>query len=363
MGDRAARRRGRRRPAGASRPPRTCSSAGLEPLVLEAGPVPAHAVTEWGHVRLFSRWPEAGRRGWPHGCSRRPAGRASGDGCPTGAEWVDGYLRPLAEALGERVRCGTTVTGMSRRGRDRLVDAGRAEQPFSVHVVDVDGTESTVHARAASSTWAPAASPGRPAPTGWARGRRAGSQPTGSPTGCPTCGPSAPRATPAATSSWSAAATPRSPRCTSSRSWPAPRRAPVSPGCCAGRSAPQRTAGGAGLTSCRSGAGRSGLARPAGRRRGPGARPGERLRGRERVERRRRPGVVLVAEDGRSLPPADRVVVLTGFRPDLSFLSELRLELDPTLQARVRLAAIPTRTCTPAAASPPPVRPTWRSPT
>ncbi len=47
---------------------------------------------------------------------------------------------------------------------------------------------------------------------------------------------------------------------------------------------------------------------------------------------------VLVAEDGRTLA-ADRVVVLTGFRPDLSFLSELRLELDPTLQAPVRIAA------------------------
>jgi hypothetical protein len=31
--------------------------------------------------------------------------------------------------------------------------------------------------------------------------------------------------------------------------------------------------------------------------------------------------------------------VLTGFRPDLSFLSELRLELDATLQAPVRIAA------------------------
>jgi hypothetical protein len=42
---------------------------------------------------------------------------------------------------------------------------------------------------------------------------------------------------------------------------------------------------------------------------------------------------VLAAEDGRELPSADTVVVLTGFRPDLSFLSEMRLELDPVLQA------------------------------
>jgi hypothetical protein len=47
---------------------------------------------------------------------------------------------------------------------------------------------------------------------------------------------------------------------------------------------------------------------------------------------------VVTAEDGRALPPADHVVVLTGFRPDLSFLSEMRIELDPILQAPVNLA-------------------------
>jgi hypothetical protein len=47
---------------------------------------------------------------------------------------------------------------------------------------------------------------------------------------------------------------------------------------------------------------------------------------------------VVTAEDGRVLPPADHVVVLTGFRPDLSFLSEMRIALDPILQAPVNLA-------------------------
>ena len=48
--------------------------------------------------------------------------------------------------------------------------------------------------------------------------------------------------------------------------------------------------------------------------------------------------MVLVAEDWRALPAADAVVALTGFRPDLSFLSELRLGLDPVLQAPGKLA-------------------------
>jgi hypothetical protein len=47
---------------------------------------------------------------------------------------------------------------------------------------------------------------------------------------------------------------------------------------------------------------------------------------------------VLVAEDGRTLESADQVVVLTGFRPDLSFLSEVRLDLDHRMQAPRKVA-------------------------
>src|SRR6266567_4692638 len=48
-----------------------------------------------------------------------PSGWTAPDqGYPTGAEWIDRYLAPLAEALGGRVRYGTRVTGVSRRGRD-----------------------------------------------------------------------------------------------------------------------------------------------------------------------------------------------------------------------------------------------------
>ena len=81
---------------------------GLDPLVLEAGDGPAAAVSEWGHVRLFSPWAElvdaaAARLLEPSGWT------APEPGYPTGAEWIISYLRPLAESLGVHVRYGARV--------------------------------------------------------------------------------------------------------------------------------------------------------------------------------------------------------------------------------------------------------------
>src|SRR5690606_41057830 len=50
--------------------------------------------------------------------------------------------------------------------------------------------------------------------------------------------------------------------------------------------------------------------------------------------------LTLLSGDGQRVEDVDEVVVVTGFRPDLSWLSELRLELDTTLQAPVALAPL-----------------------
>jgi thioredoxin reductase len=128
---------------------------GLPTLVLERGRQAGAAVAQWQHVRLFSRWaelvsPAAGRLLESHGWQRPEL-----DSYPTGAEWVRHYLRPLADALGDQVRLGAEVIGVARRGRDRVVDAGRDSEPLTVHVRTSDGEE-RISARAvvdASGTW------------------------------------------------------------------------------------------------------------------------------------------------------------------------------------------------------------------
>lgn len=136
---------------------------GLTPLVLEAGPTAAAAVRQWGHTRLFSPWryniDDAARR------LLEPTGWQSPDpeSLPTGHELVDDYLEPLASLLDSDVRTGARVVAVSRAGMDKTRSAGREQTPFLVRVEWADGSVSDELARAvidASGTW------GQPNPLG-----------------------------------------------------------------------------------------------------------------------------------------------------------------------------------------------------
>ena len=52
------------------------------------------------------------------------------------------------------------------------------------------------------------------------------------------------------------------------------------------------------------------------------------------------PDGVVVSGDQAALPPVDEIIVATGFRPDLSLLSELRIALDPIVESPVALAPL-----------------------
>ena len=131
---------------------------GEMPLVLEAGPSVASAVRQWSHVRMFSPWrytiDAASRRllagvGWEEPDS---------DELPTGADLVSRYLEPLATrtALLDHVRYNERVTAVSRQTTDKVRTNARDLRPFVVRTVTIDGTEYEYLARAvidASGTW------------------------------------------------------------------------------------------------------------------------------------------------------------------------------------------------------------------
>jgi thioredoxin reductase len=308
---------------------------GLDPLVLEAGPVAGAAVREWHHVRLFSRWGEL-----VDGAAEKllaPTGwqAPDPDAYPTGAEWAQRYLQPLADTLGDHVRYGARVVGVARQGWDRVVDAARGTEPLTVRVETATGDE-RIAARAvidASGTW------GLPNPLGG--------------DGLPALGEQAA----AERISY------RVPDLTdpAERVRYAGKRIAVAG---SGHSALTALVAFAELAEDDPGTHVHWLLRRGEVGNTFGGGEADQLPARGALGQRAaqavavghistvtgfRTSAVLRAEDGRLLlesfdgarvGPVDEVVVVTGFRPDLSFLSEVRLDLDPVLQAPRALAPL-----------------------
>jgi thioredoxin reductase len=130
---------------------------GLRPIVLEAGDSAGHSVRQWGHVQLFSPW----EYNIDHAAARllAPSGWNSPepDQYPTGAELVERYLEPLATktALATHIHTSSRVTDISRVGFDKLKTRGRAAAPFEIRYQNGQGAR-IVRAEAvidASGTW------------------------------------------------------------------------------------------------------------------------------------------------------------------------------------------------------------------
>jgi hypothetical protein len=113
---------------------------GFDPFLLEQGDV-ADNVLAWGHVRMFSPW-----RLNVSALGLRTLGNPAlpWDECPTGREWAERYLLPLARTLRGRVRPGERVLGISRAGTlkgDLIGDPARGTRPFRILATDRAGRE------------------------------------------------------------------------------------------------------------------------------------------------------------------------------------------------------------------------------
>ena len=123
-------------------------------LILEAGDTIATSVRAWAHVSLFSAWryniDTAARRlldtaGWA---------APDDDTVPTGRQLIEEYLQPLAKtaAIAAHLRCNARVAAISRVSVDKVRTDGRADLPFVVRLTD--GTDILASAVIdASGTW------------------------------------------------------------------------------------------------------------------------------------------------------------------------------------------------------------------
>ena len=130
---------------------------GLEPIVLEDGPEAGHAVRQWSHVRMFSPWEynidKAAQRllasnGW-----NAPDPQAY----PTGGDLMAHYVEPLATRtlLKDHIKTSARVTAVSRVGFDKVKSKGREVAPFEIRYRNGRGAEKlkTDAVIDASGTW------------------------------------------------------------------------------------------------------------------------------------------------------------------------------------------------------------------
>ncbi|MGH7719879.1 MAG: FAD-dependent oxidoreductase [Gemmatimonadaceae bacterium] len=131
---------------------------GEAPLVLEAGDSVAASVREWVHVRLFSPWEylvdPVAKRLLESADWRAP----DGEQIPTGGDLVRHLLDPLANLpqIAPHIRLGHRVLTVTRRGLDKVKTGGREGAPFELVVRTSNGTTKRLLARAvidAAGTW------------------------------------------------------------------------------------------------------------------------------------------------------------------------------------------------------------------
>ena len=306
---------------------------GVPFVVFELGDDVAAGIREWAHVQLFSPWSfdvdPAARRlletdGWV---------APDGDEHPTGGELIEHYLEPLSRLapIAGALRTNRLVTGITRSGTDKVTTQGRGDAPFQITTDGPHGVERTL-ARAvidATGTWwtpNPLGADGRAAlgerdagdlieagiPDVLGRDRRRFARRRVAVVGSGHSAQNAVRDL--------AALVRRTPD--TEVTWIVRR---ADPGQMFGGKAddqlPER--------------GRLG----ADAQRVVDSGDVQLVTG-FRIDRVAHDpdGATLVAVDGRRVGPFDRIVNATGFRPDLTMLSELRVDVDPVLQSARALA-------------------------
>jgi hypothetical protein len=116
---------------------------GYAPRVYESGEA-GHNLSRWGFVRLFSPWKlDVSPLGLAE-LKRRGLCPGSSEACPTGDEFLQQYVRPLAESLQDSLVTGAEVLAISRLGLlkgDNVAGKRRTRAPFRLLIRRGGGEE------------------------------------------------------------------------------------------------------------------------------------------------------------------------------------------------------------------------------
>lgn len=128
-----------------------CVERGWPVTVYEAGPQVGANVRAWGHVRLFTPWDLSASARMRSYLESAGTIVPTGSACPTGAEFADELLDPVAALpeLAGRIELGTAVVAVGRQGllkHEEIATDARAERPFRLLLRSADGAESVARA-------------------------------------------------------------------------------------------------------------------------------------------------------------------------------------------------------------------------
>ena len=127
------------------------------PIVLEAGPEAGHAIRQWGHVRMFSPWEYNVDKSSERLLAATGWNSPDPVSYPTGAELLEHYIEPLATrtVLKDHIHTSARVTAISRVDFDKVKTKGRETAQFEIRYENGKGAR-TLRADAvidASGTW------------------------------------------------------------------------------------------------------------------------------------------------------------------------------------------------------------------
>jgi thioredoxin reductase len=115
----------------------------LTPLVLETGATVGAGMRRWAHVRMFSPWKFNVDRAAVEILARHGWTVPDPDEYPTGGDLVSRYLESLAGTpeLASHIRVNTRVLAVARRDHDLMKDGARGDAPFVVRVLGSAGEQ------------------------------------------------------------------------------------------------------------------------------------------------------------------------------------------------------------------------------
>lgn len=133
-------------------------SRGLQPIVLEKGQTAGAAMSQWGHVEVFTPWKYVFDKQVKGLLDASGWNQPNPDAMPTGQQIVDEYLIPAANTpeLLNAIHYGSEVIAFTKKGLSKSASEGRDKADYKVHVKRPDGQHRIYEASAvidASGTW------------------------------------------------------------------------------------------------------------------------------------------------------------------------------------------------------------------